>query len=141
MVTEVEIQRDPVRNKRILSGNDRTLEGGLSFAGREINWRQDGIKASQESKHLPVGCCRARATRCTRVTCMHVHNIVARNVHLASCFLSKVAAPVKHVSSPWFFSRSCSFSSMEHFMGIRTRSVYVARCSSFYHRWMRHETR
>lgn len=59
------------------------LERTALHKGKEINWKQSGIKISQEEKHLPVGCS-GLVPRCTRAIA-HAH--IARALQRAPGFI------------------------------------------------------
>lgn len=90
------------RNSRCTKGpvgSTNALEGGRWSAGREINWRQDGIKASQEAKHLLVGCSKL-VPWCTRPITTHI-NCIPRNVHLAPFFYKQLRPTPSNSNSSW----------------------------------------
>lgn len=89
------------RNKQVSRRKDGIRGRSFVFSLEYIE-SQDGIfffKASQESKHLLVGCCTELVPVDVRVLLPHFTRVRAhttnRAQHLAPCFLIKVASPVE----------------------------------------------
>lgn len=112
------------------------LEGGLSFFRWNIlRGRVEFFffKTSQESKHLLVGCCTELVPVDVRVLLPHLHACAcAHNKQSStpgSVFFNQSGSASRTPVSSFSFSlrslnRSCSFSSMKHFV---KKCIYVAR--------------
>lgn len=113
------------------------LEGGLSFFRWRYIERQGGIffLKPPKSRNICLSAVARSSCRwmyaCYCLVCTRVRAHTTNGAqHLAPCFLIKVAPPISSLSlSLRSLNRSCSSSSMEHF--VKKYKVFT-RCSSFF---------